>query len=392
LTEDQELKRTEQRLTEDQELKRTEQRLTEDQELKRTEQRLTENRELMRTEQRLSKGLRKLHSGLDELPDAWLHHVAPQARMMRYVTVDGSELTKAYGGMFEYLAYVRDGSAPGKPIKPGYWTVNIEANDGQGHHLPLALDVFSTEDPDYVEKGEEAWRLTFEAEIRRVEPFVNDDATWLLDRGFDDNDVIDGFENKLRKKLVIRLKKNRNILVGDVSNPTVRNIAQFALALKKPHTVHIPYIDKRTHRRKTYPHSFTYVPIRLPKVRGAYYLIVVTGVLGEDWLLLTNRRPRNPEQAAALIRAYVARWGTEEMTRFWKQCTDAEDFRVQSLRAIRRLLFLAMIAIGIQSLWALRCPKLAKRLIARVQYFIENVQFQYYRLWAGTADALLFSD
>jgi hypothetical protein len=103
---------------------------------------------LMRTEQRLSKGLAKTQSGLDELPHAWLTFVAPTVSRLKFVTVDGSDMTKPYGGTFEYLDKVRDGSAPGKPIKPGYWLVNIEAADGQGHHVPLVLSPFSTQDPD----------------------------------------------------------------------------------------------------------------------------------------------------------------------------------------------------------------------------------------------------
>ncbi len=101
---------------------------------------------LMRTEQRLSKGLAKTKSGLDELPQAWLRFAAPTARRLKFVTVDGSDMTKPYGGTFEYLDEVRDGSAPGKPIKPGYWLINIEAADGQGHHVPLVLTQFSTQD------------------------------------------------------------------------------------------------------------------------------------------------------------------------------------------------------------------------------------------------------
>jgi hypothetical protein len=63
---------------------------------------------------------------------------------------------------------VRDGSALGKPIRPVYWLVNIEAADGQGHHVPLVLTPFSTKDPDYQDKGDKAWALTFREEMRKV--------------------------------------------------------------------------------------------------------------------------------------------------------------------------------------------------------------------------------
>ena len=121
-------------------------------------------------------------------------------------------------------------------------------------------------------------------------------------------------------------------------------------------------------------------------------MVVVTGTRGEDWLLLTDQRPRNAKEAEAIVQAYIERWGNEEVTRLWKQCVDAEDIRVRKLCAIRRLLFLSMVAMGIQMLWLLLYPKRAQRLIARVQVFIEDVRFQYYRLWRGVAHALDHGD
>jgi hypothetical protein len=342
---------------------------------------------LIRTEQRLSKGLAKTHSGLDELPQAWLTFVAPTVRRLKFVTVDGSDMTKPYGGTFEYLDKVRDGSAPGKPIKPGYWLINIEAADGQGHHVPLVLTPFSTQDPDYRERGEKAWSQTFQEEMRKVVAVTVKDATWLFDRGFDDNEHF-RFMRQIGRKHVVRLKKNRNVLVGNDTTPVVQNIAKFAEGLKKPYSASLRYVDKKTHVQKTCQVSFTFVPVRLPDVEGAFWLLVVAGTQGEDWLLLSDQRPRNAKEAEAILQAYIERWGNEEVTRLWKQCVDAEDIRVRKLCAIRRLLFLSMVAVGIQALWLLLRPTCAQKLIARVKVFIPIVRFLYYRLWRGVAHAL----
>lgn len=342
---------------------------------------------LIRTEQRLSKGLAKTKSGLDELPQAWLRFVAPTAHRMKFVTVDGGDMAKPYGGTFEYLDKVRDGSAPGKPIKPGYWLINIEAADGQGHHVPLVITPFSTQDPDYQDKGDKAWSLTFQEEMRKVVPVTAKDATWLFDRGFDDNEHF-RFMREIGRKHVVRVKRNRNVLVGDETKPRVQNIATFDEWLKKSYSASIRYVDKKTHIQKSCPVSFAYVPVRLPDVEGSFWLIVVTGTQGEDWLLLSGQRPKNAKEAEAIIQAYIERWGNEEVTRLWKQCVDAEDVRVRKLCAIRRLLFLSMVAVGVQALWLLQRPKSAQKLIARVKVFIPNVRFLYYRLWRGVADAL----
>lgn len=95
-------------------------------------------------------------SELDALPDAWLRFVAPVADRMPFIAVDGTDLSKPYGKEYEYLDHVRDSSAIGKPTRPGYWAINIEATDGHHTHLPLHLSVFSTKDPDF-----EGWTETF---------------------------------------------------------------------------------------------------------------------------------------------------------------------------------------------------------------------------------------
>jgi hypothetical protein len=342
---------------------------------------------LIRTEQRLSKGLAKTQSGLDELPQAWLKFVAPTVRRLKFVTVDGSEITKPYGGTFEHLDKVRDGSAPNKPIKPGYWLINIEAADGQGHHVPLVFMPFSTKDPDYQDKGDKAWSLTFQAEMRKVVRATSEDATWLFDRGFDDNEHF-RFMRELGRRHVVRMKRNRNILVGDETNPIAQNIATFAEGLKKPYSASLRYVDKKTHKQKMCHVSFGYVPVRLPDVKGSFWLVVVTGTQANDWLLLAAQRPRNAKEAEAIIQAYIERWGNEEVTRLWKQCLEAEDIRVRKLCAIRRLLSLSMIALGIQALLLLLRPQCAKKLVARIDVFIADVRFKYYRLWRGVANAL----
>ena len=104
--------------------------------------------------------------------------------------------------------------------------------------------------------------------------------------------------------------------------------------------------------------------------------------------MLSSHRPRNAKAAETIIHAYIERWGNEEVTRLWKQSVGAEDVRVRKLCAIRRLTFLSMVAMGIQMLWLLMRPKVASRMIARMQVFIPDVRFQYYRLWWGVADAL----
>ncbi|MCP4099350.1 MAG: transposase, partial [Planctomycetaceae bacterium] len=113
-----------------------------------------------------------------------------------------------------------------------------------------------------------------------------------------------------------------------------------------------------------------------------------TGLRSEDMVLLTNKYIRSIGQARKIVLAYMRRWGIEEGIRCWKQQTGVEDFRVRNWNSIRRLTFFSMLAYGIQALWLLTCPAMAKRLIERVKHFIEEVPFKHYRLWDGVKDAL----
>ncbi|MFO8074396.1 MAG: transposase, partial [Polyangia bacterium] len=63
-------------------------------------------------------------------------------------------------------------------------------------------------------------------------------------------------------------------------------------------------------------------------------MIAVTGLRDEDMVLLTNKDIRSAGQAAAIVAAYMRRWGIEEGIRCWKQKTGVEDFRVRNWTSI----------------------------------------------------------
>jgi hypothetical protein len=335
---------------------------------------------LIRTERRLSKQLGRTRSALDTLPDAWLRHVATRARGMPYVSVDLSEIAKPHGRAFEYLDWISDRSQRHPTTVPGYWYVSIESSDEARRHLPLAVELYSTKDPAYA-----GWMETIHRTIARVVRAIGTGATWLFDRGFDDEStmrVLDGFDIGW----VIRLKKNRDVEVGDPAAPQRWNVADFAANLRKPYSVTLPYVDKSDHVLRSMGLSFSYAPVRV--AGRSYTLIAVTGTRHEDWRLLTNKPVRTWKDAAALVRAYLARWGGEEWIRCMKQSTGIEDVRVRGFASLRRMLLLAMIAMGIQALWLLRRSKATERLLTRVKSFFPTVPFLHYRRWEGTADAL----
>jgi hypothetical protein len=335
---------------------------------------------LIDPERAVSEQLAAKHSTLDGLCDGWLQTVAPMAKRLSFITVDGSDHAKPYGKAFECLDWVRDASDPDKRIVPGYWSVQIDALDELHRMLPLVSQVFSTLAPEY-----KSWWDTFLRPMLRVIARLGREHTWLFDRGFDAIDFLRALM-ALRIHWVVRQTQTRYVLLG---NGELLPMHLLAAGLHKPHSIDVPYVDKSNHKQKFAPASFGFAPVRLPDIDAPLTMIVVDGGRDEDIVLLTNARITDADQAEQIVLAYLRRWGSEEATRAFKQLTGVEDFRVRKWESIKRLTFLAMMTCGIQALLLLTRTRDAARYIARVPQFFENVMLKNYRLWRGIADALL---
>lgn len=263
--------------------------------------------------------------------------------------------------------------------KLGYLMVQIEAGNGTGDHLPLCQELFSTQDPAYQALDEEAWATTFRRAIERVLAHLGPAGIWLLDRGFDDNSWLNWMHTNVEQS-VIRMKSNRHVRPG-TKHEKAMNVGRLAETLEARHTTKIRYVDKSTHEAKYRSIPFTWVPIWVDGVDHALYLIVAHTGRKRPLLLVTDHRPARPEDAGDLIQAYLERWGSEEVTRACKQLTGLERIRVRSFPAMRRLLWLAMIAVGIQSLMLLTRPRLRRAILDRAKEFIPKIRFVAYRIW-----------
>jgi hypothetical protein len=263
--------------------------------------------------------------------------------------------------------------------KPGYWMVQIEAGNGRGDHLPLWQEIFSTQDPAYQALGEKAWTQTYQIAIERVLTHLGNDGIWLMDRGFDDIFWFNWLHGNVQQH-VIRMKSNRLVHPGTTQEKAM-NVGQLAETLEARHTTEIRYVDKSNHKEKLRRIQFSWVPIWVDGVTHAMYLIVAHTGRKRPLLLVTDRRPESSKEAGELIQAYLERWGSEEVTRASKQLTGLEKFRVRSFAAMRRLLWLAMIAVGIQALIILTRPRLRRAILDRAKEFISTVRFVLYRVW-----------
>jgi hypothetical protein len=255
--------------------------------------------------------------------------------------------------------------------------------DGHRQHLPLLLDIYSTTDPAYQALGDNAWSETFKRGVEKVALVRGRQGTWLFDRGFDSVGWM-LFLFSLLLSFVVRLKKDRRVEVGDRRKPLVLTVGRLGWGLAKPHTVDVPFVDTSTHKVVYSKMAYGYVPVWVPGIDKRMWLVIAKG-RKQDWYLLSNEEKMDAKRAGEIVLAYIFRWGNEEVTRCFKQCTGAENFRVRSLVAIRRLLFLAMLALAVQALLLFLNPSVAKQVMAMVQAFFRHVLFPHYRLWDGMA-------
>jgi hypothetical protein len=263
--------------------------------------------------------------------------------------------------------------------KLGYWMIQIEAGDGKGNHLPLYQDLFSTLDSTYQALGQSAWTQTFQQALERVLRHVGRDGMWTMDRGFDDAAWMRWMHERV-EQYVIRLKRDRRVHLGTRQAPTVK-VGTMANDLDAKHAADVRYVDRCSHQEKRRRVTFTWAPVWIDDVDHAQYLIVVHTGRKNPLLLVTNRRPTNAAEAGALIQGYLERWGNEETTRACKQLTGLERLRVRTRCAQRRLVWLAMIAVGLQAWSILTWGRLTRATLDRAKEFIKKVRFVLYRVW-----------
>jgi len=263
--------------------------------------------------------------------------------------------------------------------KLGYWTLLVDVGDGKGNHLPLYQDLFSTLDPAYQALGEDAWSLTFLRAVDLVLKHVGRGGVWLFDRGFDDVKWMNWMKARV-DQYVIRVRCNRSIHPG-TPGANALQVQALAATLQPRYVAEVRYVDKSNHKAKTRKVTFNWAPIYTDGVDHGQYLVVVHTGRKRPLLLVTNHRPESAEEAAELIQGYLERWGNEETTRAEKQLVGMEGMRVRTLGAMRRLLWLSMVAVGIQAMLILTCGRLTRAILDRAKEFIADVRFVLYRVW-----------
>jgi hypothetical protein len=274
---------------------------------------------------------------------------------------DLTDLTKPRARKMKYLAHVRDGSE--HKLVPGYWCIEVYAHLKAKQILPLALDVYSIDDPTVGSQN-----LQIDRVVKAVNEALDGKGVWIADRGFDG---INSYETWFSGNcnFVVRQCGDRNVVT--------------------PEGIHILVSDivERLRQKKAMANQTTdivFTKVKLPDHPKQLYL-VASWLPGSErpLMLLTTMVVENLQQARQIVSYYKRRWVCKEVSQFLKSRVGLERFRIRRYEAIERLAILAMLAMGILS-WILpRSKRLTQAYYHRTSRFRKKATFVYYRLLDG---------
>jgi hypothetical protein len=286
-------------------------------------------------EKRLSTHLGSEHWEMSPLASELLTRSARLVTPDTLLTADLTDLAKPYARKLEGLGHVPDGSDPSKPIVTGYMLFEAYVRVGPWQLFPLVLEPLRTYAGAATSENAE-----ISAHILCIHQATGGQGTWLLDRGFDRDELMLPW---LRSQVafVIRQRGDRHVLLAD---GRTRAVTAVAAELQPP----------AWPRRWPKAGYTTSRGVCLPEAPDQELLLVVhwRKPEAEPLLLLVSPAARRPGRRAEwFVKAYGKRWGVEDATWGIKQRLHLEDFLVRSWRAIRRLLWLVAWVFFWLNLW-----------------------------------------
>lgn len=283
--------------------------------------------------------------------------------MSRYIQqdtpmlIDITDIAKPRARRMKYLAMVRDGSED--KLVPGYWCVEVYAYLKGKRVVPLAMDVFSIEDPEIASQN-----VQIERTVKAVNEAINNKGVWVGDRGFDALNIYETWFSQ-KCNFVVRQRGDRNVI-------TTNNICILQRDLVERIRQNNPQCD------------VVWVKVYLPNNKKPLYL-VASWRQGDDepLILLTTMVVENIQQAKQVLWYYSRRWSCEEAGRFLKNRVGLERFRIRRYEAIQRLAILAMFAMGFLTWVLIKSRQMTSWLLSLTSRFRKQAPFIYYRLLDG---------
>jgi len=310
---------------------------------------------------RLLNHLISSHGDLTVMVDSYRQTAAKHIQADTPIIIDLTDLAKPRAKKMKYLANVRDGSE--HKLVPGYWCVEVYAHLKKKRILPLALDVFSIDDPAVSSQNLQIGRT-----VKAVHKAIDSKGIWVADRGFDGLNSYDTWFS-LNCHFVVCQCGDRCVAMPNGVQIIERDL-----------------VERLRHRRAqaNSPTNIIFSKVYLPDNPRPLSL-VASWLPGseEPLILLTTMVVENSEQAKQIIWYYKQRWACEEAGQFLKSRVGLERFRIRRYEAIQRLVILAMFAMGFLTWILLRNKQLTGRIFFYTSRFRKKTKFVYYRLLDG---------
>lgn len=310
---------------------------------------------------RLLSHLKSPRADLSKVVRAYREQMAGYIKPDTPLIIDMTDIAKPRARRMKYLDQVRDGSE--NKLVNGYWCIEVYAYAKGKKVIPLSLDVFGIDDPSVGSQN-----LQIERNIDAVNKAFDGNGIWLADRGFDGLNLYEMWFSR-RCRFIVRQRGDRYVLTAN--------------------GVRILERDLLEHLRRKWLHkgrhgNIVFCKVKLPDHNQHLYLIACWREKSDNPLiLLTNLVVENERQARQIISYYKKRWSCEETIQFLKGRIGLERFRIRSYEAIKRLMILAMLAMGFLTWILLKNRQLTKYLFSLTSRFRKERKFIYYLLLDG---------
>ena len=264
--------------------------------------------------------------------------------------VDDSDVTKPLGNKFEDLRIVRDGSSKDKSYEKGYHHTEIVGlTNNFKQPISLFSKIHSSTQKVYISNN----NITYEG-LNSVVTLLNErslQGTFVLDRGYDSNDIFNYFFNK-NQHFVIRLTEKRKIYYKHRWNKITTLRDGYKGKLK--FNIMFQNVEKEC--------LISVIKAQITASKKWINIFFVYGLSDTPMMLASNIPIKSKEDALKVARLYFSRWRIEEYFKFKKQEYNFENFRVRSLKSINNLNLLLTYTIGFI---ALMCEKSGKNMFAQ---------------------------
>lgn len=310
---------------------------------------------------RLLNHLTSPRADLNPAVKAYRQTVAKYIRPDTPIPIDLTDLAKPRARKMKYLNLVHDGSEHKRVT--GYWCVEVYAHLKNKRILPLALDVFSTDDPCVGSRN-----LQIERTVKAVNKAIDGNGIWVADRGFDAVNLYEIWFSE-NCHFVVRQRGDRCVVTANGVRIVLTDL-----------------VEHLRHKRAAAKLSTDIVFSKVCLPDNTKQLYVVASWRGGSempLILLTTLVIEKLYQAKQVVWYYRQRWACEEASRFLKNRVGLECFRIRRYEAIQRLVLLAMFAMGFLTWILLRSQQVLKRLFCFTSRFRKETRFVYYRLLDG---------